>query len=165
MKYGEYLLAIAGKYRIEPNGCWTFLGFINDNGYGDWRFHGHTRRAHRVSYLLRHGSIPEGLDLDHTCHRQGECAGGKTCPHRRCINPDHLNPVTRSINIQRGVCGLKWDEKPIPTHCKWGHGYTPENMYVFGERLRCKACAAQRVIDCRQRQRDARNAELLNARS
>jgi len=47
-------------------------------------------RAHRAMYEREVGPIPEGLQLDHLCRIKG------------CIRPDHLEPVTGKINVNRG---------------------------------------------------------------
>lgn len=64
-----------------------------------------TLYAHIVSYVHFKGEIPEGLQLDHLCHSAAiaTCPGGATCPHRRCWNPDHLEPATQRENIARGM--------------------------------------------------------------
>lgn len=47
------------------------------------------RNAHRWLYEYIHGKVPKSLDIDHLCS------------NRSCINLDHLEPVTRSENVQR----------------------------------------------------------------
>ena len=47
--------------------------------------------AHRVSYALLKGTLVDGLDLDHLCRV------------RPCVNPDHLEQVTRQVNVRRGI--------------------------------------------------------------
>jgi hypothetical protein len=48
------------------------------------------------------GPIPPGLYVDHACHTTDpDCAGGPNCPHRRCVNPDHLELVTDDENRRR----------------------------------------------------------------
>jgi hypothetical protein len=78
--------------------CWVWLGRIEPNGYGkrgkQW--------AHRISYERKYGPIPAGLDLDHLCR--------VPC----CVNPDHLEPVTRSENNRRGV-GAKLTAADVAT--------------------------------------------------
>ncbi len=73
----------------EPNsGCWLWAGFIHPkNGYGSYRMNGRTCGAHRASYELHVGPIPDGYDLDHLCRV------------RSCVNPSHLEPVTRRENL------------------------------------------------------------------
>jgi hypothetical protein len=59
-------------------GCVIWNGSLNNKGYGQI---GHNRRvvlAHRLSYELRHGEIPKGLQVLHRCDVPA------------CINPDHL---------------------------------------------------------------------------
>lgn len=59
------------------------------NGYGLIHINGKHRRAHRWLYEFLNGKIPKKLDIDHLCS------------NRRCINPNHLEAVTRSENVQR----------------------------------------------------------------
>lgn len=73
--------------RGHTSPCWIWQRSTR-NGYGCLRIDGVTHYAHRV-YYERH-VIPRGLDLDHLCR------------HRACVNPAHLEPVTRAVNLQRG---------------------------------------------------------------
>lgn len=76
-------------HRFEVTGfCWLWKGKLQD-GYGAQGWEGKTWAAHRLVYTLLMGEIPEGLDLDHLCKV------------RHCVNPDHLEPVTRGENIRR----------------------------------------------------------------
>jgi hypothetical protein len=56
-------------------------------------------RAHRVSYEALIGPIPVGLQLDHLCRI------------RSCVNPDHLEPVSASVNAKRGLTGRHGNHK------------------------------------------------------
>lgn len=48
--------------------------------------------------------IPDDLQIDHLCHTDDPgCLGGNDCPHRRCVNPAHLEPVTPQGNSLRGT--------------------------------------------------------------
>jgi hypothetical protein len=79
-------------YTVDTNGCWNWTGPLSDAGYGvfweGWRIFG-TPAAHRCSYITHVGAIPDGLELDHLCRNPP------------CINPAHLEPVTRRENLRR----------------------------------------------------------------
>lgn len=91
--------------RIDKSGdCWVWTGPLNRYGYGIFNFGARGRKlAHRVSYELAFGPMPDGLVGDHTCHNEDEaCFGGNSCPHRKCCNPEHLEPVPIGENSKRG---------------------------------------------------------------
>ncbi len=91
-----------------PGECWPWTGVCQRGGYGQFGKTGE-RLAHRIAYQYTVELIPEGLVLDHLCHtRDPQCADNDQCPHRRCCNPDHLEPVTRRENIARGRGGDSW---------------------------------------------------------
>ena len=119
----------------QPNGCIWFTGCVNWSGYGQLRKGGKLTSPHRAMYELLIGPIPAGMDIDHTCHNGDECCpGGVECMHRRCVNPGHLEPVTRRVNLQRAK---------RKTHCIHGHEYTPENTYFRPgtDKRICRTCA------------------------
>lgn len=128
--------------------CWLWTGAKTAGGYG--RFDDGV--AHRFAYRDAVGPIPNGLDLDHTCHTKA-CDGGVDCPHRACVNPAHLEPVTRSENLERG--NMTRDHMPpvaqlqkAKTHCKHGHEFTPSNTYRAPLRptlRQCRQCHLDRT--------------------
>lgn len=129
---------------VRDDGCWEWVGFIDPQGYGRMGYQG--RRsvlAHVIAWELHLGPVLEGLQLDHLCHTLSDCRGGKACPHRRCVNPEHLEPVTHTENSLRGRGFAA--ENAVKTHCPRGHEYTPENTYIVNTRSRaCRICARQR---------------------
>ena len=125
---------------FAPNtGCWLWAGHVNQNGYGTtaikepalnrWI----TRYAHRVMYQLIAGPIPAGLDLDHLCRV------------RCCVNPEHLEPVTRRENVLRGDAPALAALLSRPkTHCMRGHQFTADNIYTSPDGGRkCRRCSRE----------------------
>lgn len=91
--------------RGDVDDCWPYSPVSSRDGYG--RFNVESGRAatlaHRYAYELLVGPIPAGTVLDHQCHTpDGPCAGGSSCPHRGCVNPAHLTPMSHGDNVRRG---------------------------------------------------------------
>jgi hypothetical protein len=90
----KYLSKIlrAEAYVVDPRaGCWVWQLSKNPKGYGSIWHEGKCWAAHRLSYTLLVGPIPEGLQLDHLCRNTS------------CVNPAHLEPVTNTENQRRGT--------------------------------------------------------------
>lgn len=125
------------KYSIpEPNsGCILWFGYTSEGGYGRIKNDdGKLRSASRLAYELEKGPIPEGLELDHLCRV------------RCCINPNHLEPVTHTVNVNRGLLPKQVADRNRankPTHCKRGHPRTPEN--VCASTRQCRLCLQERA--------------------
>lgn len=136
------------KYALpEPNtGCWLWMAYVGRDGYGYMRI-GNAKvgrrgmAAHRFSYQVHKGDIPDGLVIDHLCRV------------RSCCNPDHLEAVTIRENIFRGenICARKAKQ----THCKNGHAFTPENTYTTLKG--CRVCLA-----CRRKYDHFRRRKVLH---
>lgn len=115
------------KINICKSGCWEWTGSLYFNGYGQFRNGNHTGRAHRFAYEYFIDSIPQGMTLDHLCR------------NRKCVNPYHLEIVSRKINVLRGVGITAIYSKA--THCIHGHPFNKENTYINPQgRRKCRLC-------------------------
>jgi len=108
----------------QVTGCWEWTGAFDRSGYGAFKAQGKKINSHRWSYRFFKGEPAKGLDLDHLCRV------------RKCVSPEHLEPVTRRVNVLRGLAGQE-----RKTHCIHGHAYTPENTYRYPSGGReCRTC-------------------------
>lgn len=73
--------------RVTESGCWIWMANSHRQGYGKIYYQGKTAMAHRVSYELHSGEIPEGMCVCHRCDVTG------------CVNPDHLFLGTNQDNM------------------------------------------------------------------
>lgn len=106
---------------VEDRGCWLYVGARKPSGYAAIGNGGSVRNGHRLVYELLVGPIPSGMELDHLCRV------------RECVNPAHLEPVTRNENGRRAR----------KTHCKRGHEKSEANIYTSKRGIRhCRPCAA-----------------------
>ena len=127
------------KVSVGEDGCWLWTASLNGRGYGQYMIRPSPKptSAHRTAYLALVGPIPTGMELDHLCRVPS------------CCNPAHLEAVTHSENVRRGIspaadCARK-------THCDKGHSL--DWVRPDGRRA-CRQCflAANRVLQARYRE-------------
>lgn len=132
--------------KVSTDDCWLWAGRIRydddpQRDYGVIDAYGRSLRAHRAVYEALIGEVPEGLVLDHLCQI------------KRCINPEHLEPVTQGENIRRSDIA-RGRPGGFQNICRRGHERTPENLYTFLWRGKtsyaCKEC-----VNLRKRERRA----------
>jgi hypothetical protein len=103
--------------------CWPWDAYCDENGYGIFWDGRKIIKAHRWGYERYVGPIPGGLVPDHTCHDPDVCeAAASECPHRRCVNYRHLEPVTNRENVLRGASTRLSDESATELLARWRSG-------------------------------------------
>ena len=113
------------------DGCWIWTGALNSDGYGSYM---DGIPVHRVAYRWFVGPVGEGFEIDHLCR------------NRACVNPHHMEPVTRTENMRRSR-----ERGPASFHdyCRNGHAMTPANVRLWrgagGLRATCYACHRARA--------------------
>lgn len=117
--------------------CWLWVGAKTGSGYGvitggydKVKKKCRAVSAHRYSFMLHKGYLPE--EIDHTCFNPA------------CVNPDHLDDVTHDENMKRS--DLKRGIRSAKTHCPSGHEYAGSNLFFRKERNRreCRECINKR---------------------
>lgn len=104
----------------DTTGCWLFDGCLNSKGYGCVAAgrKGKSVLAHRLMVIARDGSIPAELTVDHMCEV------------KRCVNPDHLQVVTRATNSR-----LRYSRHRVPAPVMSGPSFDMAvlaNAYLGG---------------------------------
>lgn len=118
--------AFWARVRLNANGCWEWVGVVS-RGYGFFHRKGIRRVAHRWLYQRIIRTLADEETLDHLCR------------NRRCVNPDHLEPVSSVENVMRGES--PWAKRARQTHCHRGHEFTFANTYISSRGTRiCRAC-------------------------
>ena len=129
------------RHVVKTETCWLWNGGRNLGGYGAINVGGRAggmRGAHRVSYELFVGPIPDGFEVDHLCKVPA------------CVRPEHLEAVPPRVNNLRSNSNAA--KRAKQTHCRNGHPFTPANTYVTKRNQRvCRRCQADWQKDFRKR--------------
>lgn len=121
----HYLRDRLARLDAGAGDCWIYGGDAYAAEYGRFKLHGVEQQAHRIAYRDFGNKLTDEQTIDHLCR------------NTLCVNPRHLEPVTQTENVRRGIAANK-------THCPSGHEYTPENTKMVirrGLQVRyCRLC-------------------------
>lgn len=113
--------------------CWLWMGKTSAKGYGRLQFRKRNHPAHRVSWMLQVGEIPEGYDLHHIC------------TNKRCVRIEHLQPISHGshsrshLSVEKArLIALR--ARRARTKCPNGHPYTEGNFITKYGYRRCLVC-------------------------
>lgn len=115
--------------------CWEWNSKTMNCGYGLIHIKRNNKkilmRAHRLSWEIEYGAIPQGVFI---CHH---------CDNRKCVRPSHLFPGTAKDNVLDMVKKKRQGKQKI-THCPSGHPYSDINTAIYGRGRKCKTCGYKR---------------------
>jgi len=124
-----------GYMKSGDDECWEWIG-AKSYGYGSVKIHGRNMVAHRYVYEQERGQIPD----DKECHHR--------CSNRGCVNPGHIDIVTRIEHWHRDEGFLRAHAGRLAkTHCPRGHPYSKENTYLTPREgcRTCRTCTRERL--------------------
>lgn len=132
VEHARFMRHVHVEPGLDSSPCWRWTGPQMPAGYGKHRVTGQRERpAHVVAFEHYVGPVPVGLQLDHLCR------------NRWCVNPQHLEPVTASVNTTRQDHANRRKD-----HCPAGHPYPKgaDGSWIRGVdgRRRCPVCRRAR---------------------
>lgn len=109
--------------------CWPWTGFKAPYGHGRVSVNRKMDNAHRVSWRLAFGEIPDGKHVLHNCHNPS------------CVNPGHLRLGTHRENMDdRNALG-RWNSPMAKrTECKNGHAFVDGSFRQYRNARICRTC-------------------------
>jgi len=124
-------IAVRFWAKVDQSGdCWLWTGSHQPNGYPKFHAAIGGGYAHRASYVLNVGPIPEGVTIDHICN------------HPSCVRPDHLRLATQQENILRSTGPAAVNARK--THCINGHSLADAYIAKHSVRRQCRQCSTDK---------------------
>ena len=132
-----------GWYQIDTAGCWIWSGRRYPSGYGYMNVGQTNIGAHRLSWRLMRGPIPEGLFVLHKCDVMA------------CCNPNHMFIGTQKANMQDKIAKGRQPDMSRSI-CKNGHPFTEANTgrTKQGHKV-CRRCSSDTQLRYKARNIDA----------
>lgn len=129
--------------KVDTSGeCWAWTGGRDKDGYGCIKLSRSRKQvgAHRYSYELFYGAIPDDAVICHTCDNPG------------CVNPAHLYAGTHKTNAEDKMARGRWRNGYVDADsCKHGHIFDEANTYRNDGRRVCRACSRRRTAAYKRR--------------
>ena len=119
-----------GVIKHPGNGCWEWTGSKKESGYGTIVIHGGRYSAHRLSYEMAFGEIPDGLVIRHSCDNPS------------CVRPNHLLSGTQKDNVAD-----MWER---------GRANNSDGSHIAGEKHPLSKLTAEQVLAIRQDERSGK---------
>lgn len=93
----------------SEDACWLWQGMTDKDGYGTLKDGRNLLRAHRISYEIHKGEIPDGHLIRHSCHTPG------------CVNPKHLSTGTHLDNAMDKTLAGRAPVNEVHWNCKYSN--------------------------------------------
>ena len=119
------LTRFLSKVKVVKSGCHEWQSTLSRHGYGKFWFAKKQTPAHRVSYILQIGEIPDGLWVLHKCD------------NRKCVNPKHIYIGNAKQNAHDKVERCKW----------WGRMKIPFEIVEACRKLYADGWSQQKIAD------------------
>jgi hypothetical protein len=116
--------------------CWIWLAAKSPQGYGHFFFNGRVDKAHRASWEIHNGAIPDDLMVLHKCDNP------------RCVNPEHLFLGTHQDNADDKMRKGRHTEAN-KSRCKRGHALSGDNLY-FNQKKNTRTCRECQRMNARE---------------
>lgn len=156
----QYEAKVLAKFWAKVNKtetCWLWIGNLNAKGYGAYSKTEYqsgrvkegmkyiSMAAHRYSWELANGPIPEGIEIDHMCHTPV------------CVRPEHLRLATRKQNNENragansnstsGVRGVRWVESKNRWRASVGHNGKYIHVGYFRDLAEAEAAVVAKRLE------------------
>lgn len=121
----------------KTDSCWNWTASKDKYGYGMWNYRTSKKqqfmRAHRFAFLLSHGQLTPGKEINHICKNTS------------CVNSKHLEELTREEHMRKtpGTYGYKWGHR---SKCEKGHPLKGKNLMPFALKRgfrKCRECSIE----------------------